>query len=206
MTSAQNWSPALDTFKALGFFVIWQSQKEQGERLNDRSKKKYLYLRPLWQDAAPSDSHSRQTARIYYSVPRTECHKKSWLVLLLRWYREWIWSPSIDGGNRESLSLFVCIQVTSSSAPVSIWGKANYIHIHAAFGRTNRRQRLCVSSRGKEAAFKITIRRGTLTVFTRSSIMSLRGTWHASFCLFQPGETEHLKPAISEKHTLCVGA
>lgn len=49
----------------------------------------------------------------------------------------------------------------------------------------------------REAAFRIIILRGVLPVFTRSSITSLRGTWHASSCLSLPGETEHLKPALS---------
>lgn len=49
----------------------------------------------------------------------------------------------------------------------------------------------------REAAFRIIILRGVLPVFTHSSIASLRGTWHASSCLSLPGETEHLKPALS---------
>lgn len=74
------------------------------------------------------------------------------------------------------------------------------------WAKTNSRQRLSISSRGKGAEtrlFGIIIWRGTLTVFPRSSIMSLRGTWHASSCLSHPGEIEHLKPVISEEtHTV----
>lgn len=81
VTSAQT---ALDTFKALGFFVIWQSQKEQGENLNDLSKK-YVYLRfenqkkksylsydtyilPLWQDASKWQSLKANCEDLLFSA------------------------------------------------------------------------------------------------------------------------------------------